>query len=666
MDAEGWLRLLRRMESGEIEVLARDLPAPSPLAAEALNARPYAFLDDAPLEERRTQAVQNRRYVDPESADDLGQLDAEAIDAVREEAWPRARSADEMHEALHGARRGHRRRGRGQRRLAGLAAGAGAGDRRATRLRRRRAAPGGGPVGRGRALGAGRARCIPMPRCSRAIEPPSGMRARPEHADDALRELLRSRLRGLGPVTAAALAASLRLPRADIEAALSRLAGRRLRAAGPLHARRARRVEWCERHLLARIHRYTLEAAAARDRAGRAARLRALPVRVAARRRRQPRSAAPRRWPASWRSSKATKRRPALWEAELLPARVKDYAPAWLDDLCTAGRTLWTRLRPAAGEGRPGGGSLSLRATPILLLPRRSAALWTGLAPAPANDDGLGSRAQRVAAFLAAHGASFFDEIVQGTHLLGTELEDALSELVMRGRAHCDSYAGLRALLVPPSKRSSTHARRRRRTAAASASRTRGAGRWSAQRAPAAAGAPARAAQRGRRAGRPHPAAPLRRGLLAPARARGRLAAAVARPGARLPPARGARRDPRRPLHRRRGGRTVRPARSHRPACGRLRRQPLDGALVCLAAADPANLLGTVVPGPKVARVAGSRVLYRDGVPIADLVAGQVELLQALTPSLAQAAHRALMSEGPSRLAELVSQQAWAGLARLA
>ncbi|HEX3138583.1 MAG TPA: helicase-related protein, partial [Rhizobacter sp.] len=100
MDAAGWLQLLRRMESGEVTVLARDLPAPSPLAAEALTARPYSYLDDAPIEERRTQAVQSRRYTDPESADDLGQLDAEAIASVREEAWPSPRNADEMHEAL--------------------------------------------------------------------------------------------------------------------------------------------------------------------------------------------------------------------------------------------------------------------------------------------------------------------------------------------------------------------------------------------------------------------------------------------------------------------------------------------------------------------------------------------------------------------------------------
>src|SRR6185369_1335047 len=100
MDVDGWLALLRAIENGAVQVIARDLTAPSPFAAEALNARPYAFLDDAPLEERRTQAVMSRRYADVDSAQDLGRLDPAAIQAVREEAWPQPRNADEMHEAL--------------------------------------------------------------------------------------------------------------------------------------------------------------------------------------------------------------------------------------------------------------------------------------------------------------------------------------------------------------------------------------------------------------------------------------------------------------------------------------------------------------------------------------------------------------------------------------
>ena len=88
------------MRAGELTLLGRDVAEPSPLAQETLNARPYAFLDDAPLEERRTQAVLSRRWLDPETASDLGALDAGAIDAVRAEVWPQARSADELHEAL--------------------------------------------------------------------------------------------------------------------------------------------------------------------------------------------------------------------------------------------------------------------------------------------------------------------------------------------------------------------------------------------------------------------------------------------------------------------------------------------------------------------------------------------------------------------------------------
>src|SRR5690606_27660901 len=111
---------------------------------------------------------------------------------------------------------------------------------------------------------------------------------------------------------------------------------------------------------------------------------------------------------------------------------------------------LWTRLRPPVSTAEGGGRGGSLRATPVLLLPRRSAALWTRLAPAPDDGtSGLGSRAVRVAEHLARNGASFFDEIAEDCRLLRAELEDALAELVMRGRVHCDRYAGLRALLVP-------------------------------------------------------------------------------------------------------------------------------------------------------------------------------------------------------------------------
>src|SRR5437868_9667765 len=100
METEGYARLLRELIGGEIQVIARDLTEPSPLALEVLSARPYAFLDDAPLEERRTQAVMSRRWIDPESAADIGKLDPDAISRVREEAWPDAATPDELHDAL--------------------------------------------------------------------------------------------------------------------------------------------------------------------------------------------------------------------------------------------------------------------------------------------------------------------------------------------------------------------------------------------------------------------------------------------------------------------------------------------------------------------------------------------------------------------------------------
>ena len=400
MDATGWLALLRRIESGAVEVIARDLPAPSPLAAEALSARPYAFLDDAPIEERRTQAVQNRRYADPESADELGQLDADAIASVRDEAWPRARNADEMHEALVAlgvVADGEAAANAGWSRLARRARRGGSRD--ATRGRRDRPAPSsacGSPPSDWRRC----ATSIPMRSCS-----PSSTR-RP-NAPKASRRATRRCASCCARASAASArrrpSRSLRrsaLARGEVELALLALQAEGYVLQGrftPLLPADAD-AEWCERHLLARIHRYTLK-----------------------RLRREIEPVEPRdfvRFLFDWQRVGATSRvsgpdalagvlgqlegfeaPAAVWEAEILPARVQDYASPWLDDLCTAGRTLWTRLRPLASEGRAAGASL--RSTPVLLLPRRAAPLWTRLAPSRADDAELGSRARLVAEHLA-------------------------------------------------------------------------------------------------------------------------------------------------------------------------------------------------------------------------------------------------------------------------
>jgi ATP-dependent Lhr-like helicase len=460
MDADGWIALLRRLESGEVDIVARDLTAPSPFAAEALNARPYAFLDDAPLEERRTQAVMSRRYGDADSADDLGKLDQAAIESVREQAWPQVRSVDEMHEALMGL--GCVTDDEAQacdwtpwlRRLAK--------EHRATQL-----IP--SPAGSIRLWFA--AERLPQAcalyhdaHCTPAIEAPAEFAAQAWVREDAALELVRWRMSGLGPTTAAALTASLALPQADIDGALLRLEGEGYVMRGRF-TEQAAHEEWCERHLLARIHRYTI-----------------------GRLRREIEPVEPRdfmRFLLDWqRVSKDTRvsgpealagvlaqlegfEAPAgAWETELLPTRVSDYSISWLDDLCTAGRVAWTRLSGATTNAEGNGRTAPVRATPIVLLPRRQLAMWTRLTSGQREDEpALSSRAEKVATFLHEHGASFFDELVGGAHLLRTELEDALAELVARGRVHCDSFAGLRALLVPQSRRPSAYSRRGRRAA---------------------------------------------------------------------------------------------------------------------------------------------------------------------------------------------------------
>ena len=651
MDATGWLALLRRIESGAVEVIARDVPAPSPLAAEALSARPYAFLDDAPIEERRTQAVQNRRYADPESADELGQLDADAIASVREEAWPSARNADEMHEALVAL---------GVVADGEAAANAGwsgwleelAASGRATRL----AAV--GPTGNGLGLWVAAERLAtvrdlyPDAVLQPVIDAPPECAEGFETRDEALRELLRARLGGLGPATAESLAAPLGLARGEVELALLALQAEGYVLQGrftPLLPADAD-AEWCERHLLARIHRYTLK-----------------------RLRREIEPVEPRdfvRFLFDWQRVGATSRvsgpdalagvlgqlegfeaPAAVWEAEILPARVQDYASPWLDELCTAGRTLWTRLRPLASEGRAAG--TSLRSTPVLLLPRRAAPLWTRLAPNRADDAEPGSRARLVAEHLAAHGASFFDEIADGVRLLPAELEDALAELVVRGRVNCDSFAGLRALLVPAAKRSSAHARRRRGVTLMGIA---DAGRWSLIRSPASAADDAQGKAKAAAAPSRVDADALEHVARILLRRYGVVCwRLLEREAAWLPPWRDLVRVYRR-LEARgeiRGGRFIAGLTGEQFALPEaiasmreVRRRPADDALVCLAASDPANLLGTVVAGPKVARIAGARVVWRDGVPLATSIGGEVEALLPLDRDALRAASDALR-QGP-------------------
>jgi ATP-dependent Lhr-like helicase len=327
----------------------------------------------------------------------------------------------------------------------------------------------------------------------------------------------------------------------------------------------------------------------------------------------------------------------AAWESELLPARLSEYDFTWLDDLCLSGRAAWTRLTVPTGSG--GGAPGPIRTTPVTLLPRRTAALWTRAAPAPRGEPALGSRAHKVAEHLATHGASFFDEIVDATGLLRTQVEDALAELTAQGQVSSDSFSGLRALLTPSGKRKRFGGGRKPRSAMFG---IEDAGRWALVRRAQVRSADAEQAQETLE----HIVHTLLRryGVV--------FWRLLQREAAWLPPWRELLRVLRR-LEARgdlRGGRFVAGVTGEQfalpEAVGLLRetrRAAPAGTLVSVSGADPLNLVGTLLPGSRIAALAGNRVLYRDGVPIAALASGTVQWLASLEPVEMRAAEDALI-----------------------
>ncbi len=708
MDLEGLTELLKRLESGEVKIVARDLTAPSQLAAEILGARPYAFLDGAPLEERRTQAVSSRGFVDAQSAEDLGKLDADAIAAVREEAWPAPRDADEMHEALlalgaaGNSDLAHNTSWQSwldalatARRAALLIPSpSGRGGAERTRAEREREAAGEGsashqpsaetrtltpaplPEGEGFKLWIA-AEALPMWQAIHpdavlhpAMEAPAEFAQKAWTREEALIEILRARVGCTAPIRASDLAHTFDVRDSDIAIALAALEREGCAMRGRFTPD-ASDEEWCDRHLLARIHRRTLQ-----------------------RLRREIEPVAPRdflRFLIDWQhiAPDAKLRGPdalaavlaqlegfeapaGAWESQLLPARMAGYDIAWLDALCGSGRIAWARLRASAG----GTHASPVRASPIVLLPRKQLPTWNAIGaqtnPGPPS---LSSRAQGVVEFLAQHGASFFGEIADGTRLLKVELEDALGELVGTGMIGADSFAGLRALLQPASKRKHP---RQRRLARHLLNGIEDAGRWSLVRrsgfSPLPPGEGARLWPTGLAVNgfsRPEGMARVRAGEGSATRSGGAIAALrAASPEGRgehvehivrvllrrwgvvfwkllereagwLPPWRELRRVYQR-LEARgeiRGGRFVEGVVGEQfalpeaiEALRRVRRREHDGAWIAISGADPLNLVGGVLSGAKVPAVASSRIVYRDGLPVATLVAAEVTLLQTLLP----------------------------------
>ena len=645
MDIEGLERLLRGLEAGSIRALARDLTEPSPLALEVLSARPYAFLDDAPLEERRTQAVMSRRWLDPQSAADLGALDPEAIARVRGEAWPDAVNADELHDALAWltfltAAEVERQEGWPQL-MAQLA-----GERRVTQLA---AVP--------EVSLWVTAEQLPLLEAlypAAAFEPKvvtPAAHAREVGPEAALIEVLRGRLTGSGPVTAPVLAALTGLSVARIDAALAALEAEGFAMRGRFTPEAAAgTLEWCERRLLARIHRYTVK------------RLRAEIEPIEARdflrflfewQRVTPegRMEGPDAVGAVLAQLEGFEAAASSWETEILPERISEYEPAWLDEQCLAGRFVWTRL--GARRSDPERRAAPVRATPIVLLARRNLPLWSALAggAAPAQ---LSAPAERVAAYLANRGASFFDELADGTGLLATQAEEALAELVALGLVNSDSFAGLRALLVPSERRRPAVGGRRRRRIALFGMDA--AGRWARSARESAAAPAALDRARGEEIIEHVVRTLLKRwGVV--------FWRLLAREAAWLPPWRDILMCCRR-LEARgeiRGGRFVASVTGEQyaapEAIGMLRearRKPREGHCISLSGSDPLNLVGIITPGGRLPALSGNRVLYRDGVPLALLAGGEVEFLAELSAAEQwEARNRLLRRHVPAALADL-------------
>ena len=396
MDIEGLRGLLGRIDRGELRLIARDTPEPSPLSHEILNSAPYAYLDDAPLEERRSRAVQLRRTLDPGDAASLGALDRDAIAEVVAQATPDLRSADELHDLL----------------LTLVLLPVGEATRWEAWLEELRAA-------------------------GRVVLRDGFWRAA-ERSGAELLDAVRGWVGITGPITAPELARKLGV--ASVEAELAALENDGLVLRGR-YRQGAAETEGCERTLLSRIHGLTLgrlrreiEPATTQDF------FRFLF-----------------RWQHVHPGTQlhgaqglseivgqlqGFQSAAASWESDVLAARLARYDRTLLDQLCFSGEIAWGRLACADESPRrapPG------RATPIALV-RREDLPWL-LDATRGTGEPLGDRARLLLALLEQRGALFPHELRAQTGLSGRDLNGALWELVSGGRVTCDGFAALRGLL---------------------------------------------------------------------------------------------------------------------------------------------------------------------------------------------------------------------------
>ncbi len=602
MDIDGLKKVLDGIEQKQINIIARDLPTPSPMAFEIINARPYAFLDDTPAEERRALAVQQRRAPDVASAADMGRLNPDAIDTVRQQAWPDPRDADELHDALNimGFIAEHEiapdKLQNWQSYLARLQQ-----DGRATRLETRHQQT--------LWVAAERLQALMLVCPDSEIAPKinaldSNEAATPEQA---LTEILRSRLEGLGPITLKKLAEPIARNESEVMQTLLALEQEGFVIQGRFDPRQTEN-EWCERGLLARIHRYTLK---------------------------QLRSEIEPVSPATfmqflfqWQGLEepaegATALERVMlqlegvslpagsWESDVLPARLQPYFSSQLDELTGSGKLAWLRLHTPTDnvEKRR---NPAIKTTPIAFVYRPHLTYWCqNEISEPA---GLSSSAQKVLAVLRQWGASFFEELQQQTGLLKTQLEQALGELAAWGLVNSDQFQGLRALITPQKQQS--HSRRR----AVLQAPLSGGGRWSLIRPSMQSDSDQQKVEHiartlltrygivFRKLLEREPDLPSWRDLLYVYRrleARGEL----------------------------RGGRFVQGFAGEQFALPeavslmrKTRKQTDQGQMIAISTADPLNLTGIITPGKRIPAQTSHRILYRDGKPVATSQNGDIQI----------------------------------------
>ncbi len=604
MDAEGLADVLGRITKGDIRIVARETAEPSVFAHEILNSSPYTFLDDAPLEERRARAVTVRRGLPAEIVDRLGGLDPESIAAVIAEAQPLVRDADELHDALldrvglsedEGLQRGYRSFFEtlvGARRAARLVHQDWSSPRWIVAERRLTAA-------------------MVWPEATFPSDFSGIAGEKSVEREEALAALLRGHLAISGPVTADALTTMLDVSLSDVDIALARIEMDGVVLRGRFSpSLPVGEVEWCDRRLLARIHRRTVDGL---------------------RRAIEPATPADfMRFLLAWQGVLPGKRAhgpgglsrvieqlqgfdiaAGAWESDILPSRVEGYDPTWLDVLCLSGEVAWGRLAPrvsaAAAPTRAAPISITLRRDlPWLLSPAESATTVTS-----PEENGLSEEARKVLGLLGSQGASFFDDIVRGSRLGRLEVEEALWELVSAGRITGDGFAGLRGLLGPA--RNSSQVKRFGRGAPVFA-----AGRWSLLRAP----------QFMDGEGQTEEVDPIERFARQLLHRWGVVFRDVVSREARAPSWRDLVRVYRR-LEMRgeiRGGRLVASFVGEQfalpealEALRAVRNEKPLGEAVRLSGCDPLNLVGIIVPGNRPSATVGSVVVFRDGMPEEDV-----------------------------------------------